>query len=237
MISEPDSAAPLSFDDDTPIIQEMEEAAPEQVLPTPPLPLPPVRTRSFWRDMLDTVIMVVAIYTLVNLVAPRYIVEGASMQPNFHTGEWIIVNRLPYLVSQPQRGDVVILDFEDPQEDLIKRVIGLPGETVEIHGGLVYIDGVPLNEPYIKAAPNYTKEAITLGPDEYYVLGDNRNNSRDSHAFGPVTRDHIIGRAWLIYWPPPNWGAVPAQGYSEPAPTPTPTATPLPTPTYAPPAP
>ncbi len=187
----------------------------------PPIPRPRVRSRTFWRDMRDTLVMVVIIYTLVNLLAPRYIVEGSSMQPNFETGEWIIVSRLPYLLGAPQRGDVVVLDFEEPQEDLIKRIIGLPGETVEIRDGLVYINGQPLEEPYINAAPRYTGEPIVLGPDEYYVLGDNRNNSRDSHSFGAVSRDHIMGRAWLIYWPPPKWGIVPQQHYdltAEPAP-------------------
>ncbi len=198
-----------------------------------PIPRPRVRQRSIWRDVRETVLMVVAIYTFVNLVAPRYIVEGRSMQPNFETGEWIIVSRLPYLLGQPQRGDVVILDFPEPQEDLIKRLIGKPGETIAIHDGLVFVDGVPLHEPYINELPRYNNE-WTLGPDEYFVLGDNRNNSRDSHVFGPITMDRIIGKAWIIYWPPPNWGFVPAQTYgSPPVPTPTPTPSPV-TPTAIP---
>lgn len=214
--------------------------------PTPnaEIPRPRVRRTSFWKDVRDTVFMVIIIYTLVNLLAPRYIVEGSSMAPNFETGEWIIVSRLPYLLGDIQRGDVVILDFDEPQEDLIKRLIGLPGETIEIHDGLVFVDGVPLDEPYINAEPRYNGE-WTLGEDEYFVLGDNRNNSRDSHAFGPVTADHIIGRAWVIYWPPEHWGLVGSASYDQPAelpPTATPTLTPSPvpptaTPTYAPPAP
>lgn len=179
------------------------------------IPRPPVRSRSFLRDVRDTVLMVIIIYTLVNLIAPRYIVEGASMQPSFETGEWIIVNRLGYLVGEPQRGDVVILDYPEPQEDLIKRLIGLPGETIEIHDGEVYVNGERLDEPYIKASPRYRDE-ITLGEDEYYVLGDNRNNSRDSHAFGAVEAERIIGKAWMIYWPPENWGVVPDVGYEVP---------------------
>jgi len=192
----------------------------------PDLPRPPVRGKGLLRDLTDTIALVLIIYTLVNMVAPRYIVEGASMQPNFETGEWIIVNRLPYLLGEPQRGDVVILDFPEPQEDLIKRLIGLPGETVAIHDGLVFINGVPLNEPYINAMPRYSGE-WTLGPDEFFVLGDNRNNSRDSHAFGPVARDRIIGRAWVIYWPPQDWGIIPHYSYDGPPPA-TPTAVPTP---------
>jgi signal peptidase I len=179
------------------------------------IPCPPVKSRSFLRDIRDTVLMVLVIYTLVNLLAPRYIVEGASMQPSFETGEWIIVNRLSYLVGEPQRGDVVILDYPEPQEDLIKRLIGLPGETIEIHDGTVFVNGQALTEPYIKAPPRYRDE-ITLGPDEYYVLGDNRNNSRDSHAFGVVEASHFIGKAWMIYWPPEDWGVVPQVGYDVP---------------------
>lgn len=190
------------------------------------LPRPRIHRRSLWRDVRETVFMVLAIYTFVNLIAPRYIVEGASMQPNFETGEWIIVSRLSYLLGQPRRGDVVILDFPEPQEDLIKRLIGLPGETIAVHDGLVYVDGVPLDEPYIDDLPRYDSE-WTLGPNEYFVLGDNRNHSRDSHVFGPITADKIIGQAWIIYWPPANWGIVPHQTYgSPPVLTPTPTATP-----------
>jgi signal peptidase I len=205
----------------------------EETAVEPPLPRPRVRSRTLFNDIRDTILMVVAIYTLVNLIAPRYIVEGDSMQPNFETGEWIIVNRLGYLTGAPQRGDVVILDFEEPQEDLIKRVVGLPGETIEIHDGLVFVDGVPLNEPYTFAEPRYLEEPVTLGPDEYFVLGDNRNNSRDSHMFGPVTRDHVIGKAWLIYWPPPDWGTVPHFDYSSVPPATLP-ATPTPYPTEPP---
>lgn len=199
----------------------------------PALPRPVIKSNSLLRDIRDTVLMVVAIYTLVNLIAPRYIVEGASMQPNFETGEWIIVNRLPYLIGEPQRGDVVIIDFAEPQEDLIKRVIGLPGETVEIHDGVVYIDGAALPEHYINAQPRYDGE-WTLGPEEYFVLGDNRNNSRDSHSFGALNREQIVGRAWIIYWPPEQWGVVPGQSYDDQTPLPsfTPRATRLPNTPY-----
>ncbi len=193
----------------------MPENTPPEGYPSPAIPRPRVRSRAFWRDIRDTLLMVIVIYTLVNLLAPRYIVDGASMQPNFETGEWIIVSRLPYLLGQPQRGDVVILDFEEPQDDLIKRVVGLPGETIGVRDGKVFVNGIPLEEDYINAEPRYTEEPITLGPGEYYVLGDNRNNSRDSHSFGAVAESHIMGRAWLIYWPPPNWGIVPQQTYAD----------------------
>ncbi len=182
------------------------------------LPLPRLHRRTMLREIVETVVLVIAIYTLVNLLTERRIVEGASMQPNFETGEWLIVDRVSYFVGEPQRGDVVILDLPEQEEDLIKRVIGLPGETVEIHDGQVFVNGVEIDEPYINASPRY-RGSWTLGPTEYFVLGDNRNNSRDSHVFGPVDREEIIGRAWVIYWPPQDWGIVPRYAYDDmPAP-------------------
>ncbi len=178
------------------------------------LPLPRLRRHTMLHEIIETVLLVIAIYTLVNLLTERRIVEGASMQPNFETGEWLIVDRVSYFVGEPQRGDVVILDLPEQEEDLIKRVIGLPGETVEIHDGQVFVNGVQIDEPYIAASPRY-RGSWTLGPTEYFVLGDNRNNSRDSHVFGPVDREEIIGRAWVIYWPPQDWGIVPRYAYDD----------------------
>ncbi len=167
--------------------------------------------------------MIVAIYTLINLLTARFVVEGSSMNPNFASGQFIIVNRLSYLLGEPRRGDVVVFASPDePGHDFIKRVLGLPGETVAVRDGLVYVNGEPLYEPYISAPPTYRGE-WTLGADEYFVLGDNRNNSRDSHAFGPLRRDKIVGQAWVVYWPLEDWGFVPHYDYDAPPPhTPTP---------------
>lgn len=175
-------------------------------------PAPRIRGRSLLREIVETVILVIAVYTLVNLLTERRVVEGASMQPSFETGEWVIVDRVSYFLDAPQRGDVVILDLPDQDEDLIKRVIGLPGETVEIHDEQVFVNGVQIDEPYINAPPRY-RGSWTLGPDQFFVLGDNRNNSRDSHVFGPVDRTEVIGRAWVIYWPPQDWSVIPRYDY------------------------
>ncbi len=194
----------------------------------PDLPRPRVRGRSFLREVLDTIMLIVMIYTLVNLVSARFVVEGSSMSPNFATGQFIIVNRINYLLNAPQRGDVIVfISPDDPHRDFIKRIIGLPGETVAVRNGQVFINGEALEEPYIYDAPRYEGE-WTLESEEYFVLGDNRNNSRDSHAFGPLPRDKIIGQAWLIYWPPEDWGIIPHYDYdqlssrSESAPVPVP---------------
>jgi signal peptidase I len=116
----------------------------------------------------------------------------------------------------PQRGDVIVFHYpEDPDRDFIKRIIGLPGEQVYIEAGQVYINGAPLEEPYIQKSFTYSsRHAWTLGPDEYFVLGDNRDNSDDSHDFGPIDRSTIIGRAWVSYWPIARWGVVPHHDYA-----------------------
>ncbi|MBN1967390.1 MAG: signal peptidase I [Anaerolineae bacterium] len=184
--------------------------SPSQPAAAPPaaLPRPRLRGRSLLREASEVILLVVAVLTLVNLATARFIVEGESMLPSFDTGQFILVNRLNYLYRAPQRGEVVV--FGSPEqngEDLIKRIIGLPGETVTIQDQQVFIDGRLLDEPYIYAAPRYSG-SWTLGPDEYFVLGDNRNNSRDSHIFGPLDREAIVGQAWLIYWPLPDWRVI-----------------------------
>lgn len=187
-------------------------APPVDALTTPPRPR--LQTRALWREAVEVALLIVAVVTLVNLTTARFIVDGDSMQPNLATGQFVLINRLNYLLWEPQRGDVIVLASPEQQhEDLIKRVIGLPGETVRVHNQQVWIDGLALDEPYLAAPPSYTGE-WQLDPGEYFVLGDNRNNSRDSHSFGPVNRAAIVGQAWLVYWPPTAWGIIPQHEYA-----------------------
>ncbi len=164
------------------------------------------------REIGETILLIVVIYTLVNLASARFIVDGPSMQPNFETGQFVLVSRVNYLVSEPQRGDVVVFKYPgNPQEDYIKRVIGTPGDTVEIRDTLVYVNGVQLDEPYINepCLPSRCPDNVwELGADEIFVMGDNRNHSSDSRAFGPVKRELIIGEALIRYWPPQDWGII-----------------------------
>jgi signal peptidase I len=119
------------------------------------------------------------------------------------------VNRLAYRWSQPSRGDIIVFNFPlDPQRRFIKRIIGLPGDTVSAHSNHIYVNGIPLSEPYIAAAPLYTGQWV-VGQHEVLVLGDNRNNSSDSQNWGPLPEDAIIGRAELVYWPPEVIGVIP----------------------------
>jgi len=185
------------------------------------------RQHSLWRDVIEIVLLIVTIYTLVNLATARAVVEGQSMQPNFYTGQLVIVNRFAYYFLEPQRGDVIVLhDPKDPSQDFIKRVVGLPNETVQIQGGRVYINGVELDEPYIAEFCRAGCDGTwTLKSDEYFVLGDNRSNSFDSHSFGPIARSLIVGQAWIRYWPPQDVGMIQHPGYG-----PIPSSGALPTP-------
>jgi signal peptidase I len=163
------------------------------------------------RFHIETVALLVAIFTLVNLASARYVVEGPSMEPNFYTGQFIVVNRLAYWFTEPTRGDVIVFhNPEDPAHEFIKRVIGLPGDTIRIQNGEVYINGKVLSEPYIKSAcANHRCDSTwTLDATHYFVLGDNRNQSRDGHNFGPLDRSLIVGLAWARYWPPTAWGLI-----------------------------
>jgi signal peptidase I len=169
------------------------------------------------REIGITILIAVAVFVLLRLTVQSYTVVMSSMEPNFQQGECIMVNKVSYHSSGPQRGQVII--FNPPFESeypFIKRVIGLPGETVEIKDGNVFINGTALEEDeYIKERPNYTMPATEVPENEYFVLGDNRNNSNDSHTGWTVPRANIIGKAWFIYWPPRSWGVIKHYSYPE----------------------
>lgn len=171
---------------------------------------PPSRRRSdhLLREIVDTAFLTALIFLLVNAATGRFQIESVSMQPALQEGERVIVDKISYLLGAPQRGDIVVLSIEGEPKDLIKRIIGLPGETIELAGGIIYIDGQPLDEPYLAPGSTGAHRATRLGADEYFVMGDNRNNSRDSRSFGPIRREAIVGRAWIIYWPVTEWGFV-----------------------------
>ena len=159
-------------------------------------------------DILETIVLAIVLYFGINAISVRVRVDGYSMTPTLQNGEYILVNKLAYKTGEPQRGDIVVFVFPvNPQEDLIKRVIGLPGETVSIHNGVVSVNGVPLTEPYIASPPAYDGDWI-VQDGQLIVLGDNRNDSRDSHQWGLLPIENVIGRAVLIYWPPEEWQVI-----------------------------
>ncbi len=181
---------------------------------SPQPPATPSRRSRLLREIVETALLTAIIFLLVNAATGRFEIDGSSMEPNLHHDERVIVDKVTYLVGQPQRGDVVVFALENQPKDYIKRVIGLPGETIEISNGVVYVDGRPLEEPYALPAPGDARPAVRLAADEYFVMGDNRGNSQDSRSFGPIRRGDIVGRAWIVYWPPAEWSIVPHHSYA-----------------------
>ena len=161
--------------------------------------------KRFVLDIIETIILAVVLYFGINAISARVRVDGFSMNPTLQNGEYVLVSRLAYKFDTPQRGDIIVFGIPtDQDQDLIKRVVGLPGETVSVRQNMVLINGIPLEEPYIAQAPLYSGE-WTVPHGNLFVLGDNRNDSKDSHQWGMLPTDNIIGKALLIYWPPPEW--------------------------------
>jgi signal peptidase I len=172
------------------------------------LPVPrPSRGRGimrFVRELLETILPALLIALLINVfVGQATRVEGQSMEPNLHSEQRLVVEKLSYRFHGPQRFDIVVLKMPNHGEELlIKRVIGLPGETVEIRDGHVYVDGNLLAEPFTDQSTHPGRNSkVIVPPLHIYVMGDNRDRSNDSRSFGPVPIDNLIGRAWLSYWP------------------------------------
>ncbi len=167
-------------------------------------------------EVLETIVLAAIIWLAVNFATARFIVEGSSMEPNFHTGQMLIVSKLAYKLSTPQRGDVIVFQYPgNPVDDYIKRVIGIPGDTVDLQEGRVSINGNVISEPYLAPdASDTLRGKWTVPPDSYFVMGDNRLHSSDSRSWGMLSKEFIIGKAWVSYWPPRLWGFVPQVSYN-----------------------
>lgn len=154
-------------------------------------------------DIASTVLLALLITLAVNtFVARAWIVDGPSMQPNLYYGERVMIEKITYrFFHGPRRGDIVVVDMPDSPEPLIKRVVALAGETIEIRGGQVTIDGEPIEEPWVEYTAAQDYPPTTVPPLHVFIIGDNRPNSRDSRTFGPVHVDQVEGRALFIYWP------------------------------------
>src|SRR5437868_9600273 len=188
-------------------------------------------------ELLQTIVLTLAIFLGVRSVVQNFRVEGASMEPTLETGQYLLISKisyfhiegtplanllpsshqgsLDYLFGGPERGDIVVFRAPiQPDKDFIKRVIGLPGDTVEVRGGQVFVNDQLIDEPYIRDRAPYLVPKQTVPPGHYFVLGDNRPNSSDSHVWGLVPAENLIGRAWVSYWPPNLWGTVPEPVYA-----------------------
>ena len=163
--------------------------------------------RAFLREILVIFIIVVVIFFGLQTTLQTFIVVGSSMEPNFQDGQRLLINKIVYKFHEPERGDVIVFHPPDNQRaDYIKRIIALPSDTVEVKEGVVHVNGSQLNEPYIENPPKYTVTKHKIPENEYFVLGDNRNNANDSHNGWVVPRQNIIGKGWLSIWPPGKWG-------------------------------
>ena len=165
--------------------------------------------RSVVGEVVETVVLTLVIFFLIQTVVRNFRVVGTSMEPNLHNSQYLIIDKLSYRFGKPHRGDVVV--FEPPTrpgEDYVKRVIALPGELVEITRGQVLVNGQLIDEPYTVRPGSYSMEARRVGAEELFVLGDNRNSSSDSHTWGMLPEGKLVGRAWVSYWPPSQWGVI-----------------------------
>lgn len=174
------------------------------------------RLLSWIKELIQLALIVVVVRVGMDVFLPRYVVDGASMEPSFHTNERVIVDRITMALSGPARGDVVVLASPTaPGDLLIKRVVGLPGEHIRIADGRVYVNGARLDEPYVTdfcMIPS-CEGAWQLSDEEYFVLGDNRMHSLDSHSFGPVAESSLEGIARVRYWPLTQAGVLLAPEY------------------------
>ena len=185
------------------------------------------------KGIVQTIALAGVVFLLITTSFQNFQVEGISMTPNVQDGQFIIVNKaayrridlsgwgdwIPFLdhnhdgyftpFGSPKRGEVVVFSLDrQPGRNFIKRIIGLPGETIEIRRGAVIINGEPVKEPYLPLLDNRNIAPLVIPEDHYFVMGDARVNSQDSRAFGPIRRDEIIGKAWISYYPFSEFGTV-----------------------------
>lgn len=190
----------------------------DDVIPSPDetVVTPPQQENSIVEILRFSIIALLIVVPIRMFIAQPFIVSGASMQETFHNGEYLIVDQMSYHLHAPERGDVVIFRYpKDPSKYFIKRIIGVPGDTLTIEESTVTIvneanpEGFDLNEPYIKSMrPGVTIKEV-LGDREYFVMGDNRDESSDSRVWGVLQEERIIGKAFLRLFPPQAFGVMP----------------------------
>lgn len=174
------------------------------------------------REVMEWIVSIIIAVALV-LVIHNYIgqlvrVDGASMQPTLYTDQRVLVTKIPYWNDENiERGDIVITKYPDSRENYVKRIIALPGDTLRIEDGVLYINGIEIDEDYIKEEMNMDYEETVIPDGYYFVMGDNRNNSRDSRSasVGPLPRDMIQGRAYAILWPFVDYEVIEHKEYTE----------------------
>lgn len=234
----------LGIDDARPAVGDVGADGLHSPETTPDRAGPGVRT--VVRELLETAVFILLVFLIVRGVVQNFKIEGQSMEPNLHSGQYILVNKIVYFhfdmnaplrllpgsaglaprivypFTMPRRGDVVVFEYpNDFSKDYIKRVIGLPGETVEIRDGRVYVNGALIDEPYLQGTPTTcrvedacARGPVTVQPGTIFVMGDNRANSSDSREWNELPLDRVIGKAWVSYWPQEHWGVINTPTYA-----------------------
>jgi len=162
----------------------------------------------YFTGFLGIAALAVFIFFLSRMVVDNYEISGESMRPGICAGERLLINKMAYQFSEPCRGEIVYYRSPDGGSDRLKRVIGLPGDIIEIKDRAVYVNGITLTEPYAKTSPEYSLSSYQVPLNHYYLLEDNRTIIDDSSPGCTVSRDNIMGRAWIYSWPPEKWGTV-----------------------------
>ena len=172
---------------------------------------PPLSAGSLLRELVETVVLALILFLLIRQVVQNYRIESHSMEPNFYEGQFVLVNKLAYRLGEPHRGEVLVFHNPDnTDQDYIKRIIGLPGDTIEVVGDTILINGEELPQPFVH---NLNPEGTYFGPvivpeNSLFVMGDNRPRSSDSRAIGAIDEDLVVGKAWLRVWPLSEFGLV-----------------------------
>lgn len=181
--------------------------------PPPPRRVPRSSSRRrahLAREIIETIVLTVVIFVAIRFSVQTFRVDGQSMEPGLLSNQYVLVNKLAYLFSGPSRGDVIVFHWPvDPTQDFIKRVIGLPGDTINVTPTQIIVNGDTLKEPYISSALNAQPRQFKLNANEYFVMGDNRPFSSDSRSWGTVPRSYIIGKATVVFWPLSSWEVIP----------------------------
>ena len=193
--------------------------------------------KNVFREILDAIGLSLVVFILIQMSIQNFKVEGASMSPTLESGQYLIVNKLAYVdldfvrlsklipiwrvtdlednhnVRAPVRGEIVVFRFPDPnpdnrKRDFVKRVIGIPGDKIEIVNGVVWVNEEPLHEVYLLFRDTFNLDERILKESHYFVLGDNRVGSKDSRAWGAVPEENILGKVWSVYWPPSDWAVL-----------------------------
>jgi signal peptidase I len=162
--------------------------------------------RTVTRDLMVILALVIIILLVARFVLGIYSIAGESMEPGLPKGRYLLVYRPAYAFSPPERGDIVYFRTPEGQPFQLKRVIALPGDLVEVRENNVYINSTRITEHYLREPPAYTLKAFLVPSGNYFILGDNRNNSSDSSSGWTVPMENIQGRAWIVIWPPSHWG-------------------------------